>query len=72
MAVFLLILGSILLSMGLVPLVREWDPTKGLMFWFFGALLFISGLYYVVKIYKAFKAHDDQERLSILREIPEL
>ncbi|CDW80459.1 UNKNOWN [Stylonychia lemnae] len=72
MSVFLLLLGGSLITLGFLPLIREWDPTKGLMFWLFGSLLFVSGLYYVVTFFKAYKAHDDQERLSILREIPEI
>lgn len=68
----LTLLGITLFVLGFNPILQKWDPFKGFLFWVSGVVLIIPGIFYLVRIVQAYKATDDGERTSILREIPEL
>ena len=72
LSLFLTALGVGLVASGFFLEVQKWDPFHGYLFWVSGVLVFLPGVFYLGKIVQAYRSKDDQERVSILREIPEL
>jgi hypothetical protein len=58
--------------MGIMPEFIAIDPLHGYLFIGSGVALFIPGVFYLYQIWRAFKEDDEEERNTILREIPEM
>ena len=75
-AVFLafsfVIIGALLFLLGFVEDLQEWDPFHGFLFWGAGFILFCPGIYFVFKVFQAYRCVDPHQRSNILREIPDL
>lgn len=69
---FYLILGSVMFCLGFLPKIQELHPFSGYIFHGAGIILLIPGVYFSCLICKAYRVKDEEERNSILREIPEM
>jgi hypothetical protein len=70
--VTLFVVGIVLFCIGFVEEVVDVDPSKGIAFWVVGVLVFTPGVYYTVMLCRAYRARTPQERLRILRDIPDM
>lgn len=71
-SIVLFVTGIALLIAGLVMEFAEDDKSKGMAMWILGAITFIPGCYYSVLFWRAYRAKTASERMSILKEIPDL
>ena len=72
-AILLLICGIALLILGFVEEFTNFkEPSRGIAFWVLGTLTLTPGLYFSIQFYKAYKAKTPAERMSVLRNIPEI
>ena len=71
-SIILFVIGATLLIAGLIEELVEDDKTKGMAMWIIGAITFIPGSYYTFLFVKAYRAKTVNERMQILRDIPEM
>ena len=68
----LLIVGIVLLVIGTVKAIKSWEPRICSIYWVAGFLFAIPGIYFTLKVIKAYKTKDLGARRSILNEIPDM
>lgn len=70
-AIALFISGLTLIILGFVSEVVDIDPSRGIAFWVLGSITFIPGFYFSFLFYKAYRARSPEERMRIMRDIPQ-
>jgi len=70
LSIFLVISGIIFITAGLVSVLKYHDSENVFLYFLFGILLEISGGYYCVLLWQAYKAETPEDREKILDEIP--
>lgn len=72
-AILLLLCGIVLTIMGFVEEFTNFEePSRGIAFWVLGSLTLIPGIYFTFQFYKAYRAKTPAERMTVLRNIPEV
>jgi len=72
LSIFFTIMGIVLICLSFYEPVKQVDPFKGNLFFGAGLIIFIPGIYSLVRIFQAYREDDEEERNTILREIPEM
>lgn len=67
-----MVAGIVLLIIGTVKAVKSWEPRICGIYWTSGVLFAIPGIYFTLKVWKAYQTKDLNARRSILNEIPDM
>eukprot|EP00357_Protocruzia_adherens_P004509 CAMPEP_0115014566 /NCGR_PEP_ID=MMETSP0216-20121206/26170_1 /TAXON_ID=223996 /ORGANISM="Protocruzia adherens, Strain Boccale" /LENGTH=115 /DNA_ID=CAMNT_0002384361 /DNA_START=37 /DNA_END=384 /DNA_ORIENTATION=+ len=71
MAIFLFVMGILLIIGGFIEEIKYLDPSRGTTLWIIGGICLVPGSYYSYKFYKAWKTTNAIERRHILADIPQ-